>query len=82
MAGGCGGYPHPTRGPIATKQMELMHRLVAELGLTPSARSRVETVSRPFDTSDGLLALPSGSTFNARRPSDTFSNAPKPWEFD
>ena len=32
---------------IATKQMELMQRLAAELGMTPSSRSRVETVMRP-----------------------------------
>lgn len=32
---------------IATRQMELLHKFAAELGLTPSSRSRVEISSHP-----------------------------------
>ena len=41
---------------IATKQLELMHRYMVELGLTPAARSRVQA-SSPFGSSKfaGLL---------------------------
>ena len=32
---------------IATRQLELMHRSMVELGLTPAARSRVQASSPP-----------------------------------
>jgi hypothetical protein len=57
--------------------MELMQRFAAELGMTPSSRSRVETIRR---SSSGLLNGADGY-LNARTPSDRFSREPKPWEF-
>lgn len=60
------GYvqPSPWLG-IANKQLELMAKFMAELGLTPSARSRV-TVQNPslrrpweFGDDDDLIARPS-----------------------
>ena len=63
---------------IATKQMELVQRFAAELGMTPSSRSRVETIRR--SPSAGLLGTADGY-LNARTPSDRFSREPKPWEF-
>ena len=62
---------------IATKQMELMQRFAAELGITPSSRSRVETIRR--SPSAGLLGT--DGYLNGRTPSDRFSREPKPWEF-
>ena len=64
---------------IATKQMELMQRFAAELGMTPSSRSRVETVRRPSSTF-GAVISPADAWLNTRPPSDRFSTAPKPWE--
>ena len=65
---------------IATKQMELMQRFAAELGLTPSSRSRVEVVRRPIDDPDSLIARPADAYLNARTPSARFYTSPKPWE--
>ena len=68
---------------IATKQMELMQRFATELGMTPSSRSRAETVRRPAGKFDGLLGSPAAEAyFNGRTPSGRFSTAPKPWEFE
>ena len=64
---------------IATKQMELMQRFAIELGLTPSSRSRVETVRRPSAGLNGVLR-PADAYLNQRASSDRFSTAPKPWE--
>ena len=65
---------------IATKQMELMQRFAAEMGMTPSSRSRVETVRRPSGKFDGLIGRPADAYFNDCQPSDKFSTRPKPWE--
>ncbi len=64
---------------IATKQMKLMERFAAELGMTPSSRSRVETVRRPSSNS---VIRPADAYLNARPPSDRFSTAPEPWELE
>ena len=40
---------------IALKQMELINKFAAELGLTPSSRSRVETIRRTPSKFAGLL---------------------------
>lgn len=61
---------------IATKQMELVQRFAAELGMTPSSRSRVETIRRFA----GPLGRPADAYLNAFPPSDRFSRHPKPWE--
>ena len=67
---------------IATKQMELMQRFAVELGMTPSSRSRVETVRRCSGKFDGLLGSSAAEAyFNGRTPSGRFSTAPKPWEY-
>jgi P27 family predicted phage terminase small subunit len=58
---------------IATKQMELMQRFAAELGMTPSSRSRVEIIRRP---KEGEFYL------NSRGLSARFSTERKPWEID
>src|SRR5205085_9310959 len=58
---------------IATKQMELLNKFAAELGMTPSSRSRVETIRRP-----SRLPRPADAYLNAGRPSDRFSYIPKP----
>ena len=63
---------------IATKQMELMQRFAIELGLTPSSRSRVETVRRPAGS--GSSIRPADAYLNQRASSGRFSIAPKPWE--
>lgn len=64
---------------IATKQMELMQRLAAALGMTPSSRSRVEVVRRTSKF-DGLIR-PADAYLNSRAPSSRFSTEPKPWVF-
>jgi hypothetical protein len=56
--------------------MELVQRCAVELGMTPSSRSRVETVRRPIDNPDKLLAYPPS------RSSDTFPTDATPSEFD
>lgn len=41
------GYVQPSPWlAIANKNLELMHRFISELGLSPVARSRVETIQR------------------------------------
>ncbi len=45
--------------------------------MTPSSRSRVETVRRPSSNS---VIRPADAYLNTQPPSDRFSNAPKPWE--
>ncbi len=62
---------------IATKQMELMQRSAAEHGMTPSSRSRVETVRRPSSNS---VIRPADTYLNTRPSSDRFSTAPEPRE--
>ena len=66
---------------IATKQMELMQRFAVELGMTPSSRSRAETVRRPSGKFDGLLGRSADAYLNIRKPSDRFTGALKPWEY-
>ncbi len=56
-----------------------MQRFAAELGMTPSSRSRVETVRRPSSNS---VIRPADAYVNMRPPSDRFSTAPKPWDPD
>ena len=53
---------------IATKQMEIMHRYMTEIGLTPAARSRVTT-----GAGSGLWGGRGGSKF-----AGLFG--PRPWE--
>lgn len=65
---------------IATKHMELMQKFAAELGMTPSSRSRVETIRRSSSKFAGLLGADNGY-LNGSHPSDRFSKAAKPWEF-
>jgi len=43
---------------IANKQLELMHRYMSELGLTPTARTRVEAVPPAHSRFAGLLGGP------------------------
>ncbi len=62
---------------IATKQMELMQRFATELGMTPSSRSRVDTVRRPSSNS---VIRPANAYLNARPSSDRFSTAHDSWE--
>ena len=58
----------------------MKRRLAAELGMTPSSRSRVETVRRPSGKFDELLGPLGDAYFNGRPASDKFSAAPKLWE--
>jgi hypothetical protein len=39
---------------VANKQMELMHRLMAEIGLTPAVRSRIEAEAEAEEQPEGL----------------------------
>jgi hypothetical protein len=57
-----------------------MQRFAAELGMTPSSRSRVEIIRRSGRSKFDRLLGPADGYLNARRPSDRFSTAPKPWE--
>ena len=66
---------------IATKQMELMQRFAVELGMTPSSRSRVETVRRPSGLS-GAVPRPADAYLNTCNPPGRFSPIPKPSETD
>ena len=66
---------------IATKQMELMQRFAIELGLTPSSRSRVETVRRP-PARFGAVTRPADAYLNPYAPIGRSSTASKPWESD
>lgn len=42
--------------PVANKQLELMGRYMSELGLTPAARSRLQTVG-PVAQQDGVSRI-------------------------
>jgi P27 family predicted phage terminase small subunit len=60
---------------IANKQLELMHRYMTELGLSPVSRSRVD--ARPPAHRSKFAGLLGGQP---ERPADRYLYGPKPWE--
>ena len=76
------GYIQPSPWlAISTKQLELMHKFMSDLGLSPAARSRVSTLPslmpKPWETPgpskfDGLLGGQDWRNKSARDPTDRF----------